>query len=105
MTAERKKQIYEVCCKYDVIIAEDDPYFFLQGKTTSFVIPMKRNSIIALAGQYRVPEIREMSKSRKEPTDQQFIDSLVPSYLKFDREGRVFRIDTFSSESRLLISL
>jgi len=78
MTAERKKQIYEICCKYDVIIAEDDPYFFLQ------------------AGEYVPPHHREAIRMTKEESDKHFIESLVPSYLKFDREGRVFRIDTFS---------
>lgn len=27
---ERKAQIYAICCKYDVVILEDDPYYYLQ---------------------------------------------------------------------------
>lgn len=46
----------------------------------------------------------QLAKHRKKPTgkdhvesDQQFLDSLVPSYLSFDNEGRVLRIESFSS--------
>ena len=27
---ERKAEIYAICCEYDVIILEDDPYWYLQ---------------------------------------------------------------------------
>ncbi|KAK4047631.1 hypothetical protein OIV83_005289 [Microbotryomycetes sp. JL201] len=74
MTAERKRKIYEICVKYDVIIAEDDPYYFLQ------------------AGEYGADE----AKPTKTETDEEFLASLVPSYLHFDFQGRVIRIDTFS---------
>ncbi|KAK4051762.1 hypothetical protein OIO90_004586 [Microbotryomycetes sp. JL221] len=74
MTAERKRKIYEICVKYDVIIAEDDPYYFLQ------------------AGEYE----RNHIKPTKTETDEEFLASLTPSYLKFDYQGRVIRIDTFS---------
>lgn len=29
MTLERKREIYGICCEHDVIIVEDDPYYFL----------------------------------------------------------------------------
>jgi kynurenine/2-aminoadipate aminotransferase len=29
LTAQRKKEIYEIACRYDLIILEDDPYYFL----------------------------------------------------------------------------
>ncbi|KAG1472670.1 hypothetical protein G6F56_001402 [Rhizopus delemar] len=29
-TLERKQAVYKICSKYDVIIAEDDPYYYLQ---------------------------------------------------------------------------
>lgn len=32
-TLERKKAIYEICSKYDIIIIEDDAYYFLQFGT------------------------------------------------------------------------
>ena len=30
MSAKRKKEIYDICCEYDILILEDDPYFYLQ---------------------------------------------------------------------------
>ena len=30
MTLERKKEIYEIACEYDLLILEDDPYYYLQ---------------------------------------------------------------------------
>ncbi|KIK59151.1 hypothetical protein GYMLUDRAFT_44904 [Collybiopsis luxurians FD-317 M1] len=75
MSARRKKEIYKICVEYDIIIVEDCPYYFLQE------------------GEY-VPK----SERGPEPemNDETFIASLVPSYLKFDYQGRVIRLDTFS---------
>ena len=30
MPVERKREIYAICAEYDVIIIEDDPYYYLQ---------------------------------------------------------------------------
>lgn len=76
MSAERKQEIYDICVKYDVIICEDDPYYFLQ------------------AGPY-VHQHSRISTTATE-SDDQFLASLVPSFLAFDRFGYVVRIDTFS---------
>lgn len=57
MTAERKKELYAVCQKHDILIVEDDPYYHLQ-------------------------------LSEK--------DEQIPSMLKYDTDGRVLRIDSFS---------
>jgi len=64
----------------DIIIAEDDPYFFLQ------------------VGEYE-PKSQRKAAEREPPAGEEvsrFIDSLVPSYLRIDTQGRVIRIDTFS---------
>ncbi|KAF9061386.1 pyridoxal phosphate-dependent transferase [Rhodocollybia butyracea] len=75
MGVARKREIYDICVEYDVIIVEDDPYFFLQeGKY--------------LPKSERVPE--------PELDDEAFIASLAPSFLKIDYQGRVIRMDTFS---------
>ncbi|KZV86025.1 PLP-dependent transferase [Exidia glandulosa HHB12029] len=77
MGIERKKEIYEICVKYDVIIVEDDPYYFLQE------------------GTYIHKTDRAASSSlNKENKD--FVRSLAPSYLAVDYQGRVVRLDTFS---------
>ena len=40
-TLERKKRIYEICSEHDIVIIEDDPYYYLQysltGKPSSLI--------------------------------------------------------------------
>ncbi|GAA5841313.1 hypothetical protein JCM11251_001622 [Rhodosporidiobolus azoricus] len=79
MTLERKKAIYKLAVKYDVIIVEDDPYYFLQT-------PEYEPSAT----------VRAASAPSATESDEEFLKSLVPSYLALDYEGRVVRIDTFS---------
>jgi aromatic amino acid aminotransferase I len=52
------------------------------------------------APPYSPPSVRSQDAKRKNrsETDEEFLSSLVPSYLKIDYQGRVVRIDTFSSE-------
>lgn len=76
LSIERKREIYAVCVEFDVIIVEDDPYYFLQ------------------AGPYAPPHSRISATST--PSDDEFLASLVPSFLTCDYQGRVIRIDTFS---------
>ncbi|GAA5925167.1 hypothetical protein JCM10213_000550, partial [Rhodosporidiobolus nylandii] len=75
MPAERRQQIYDVCVRYDVIIAEDDPYSALQ---------------------FPPFEISEHPEPPQPKTGEEFKQSLVPSFLKFDVEGRVVRLESFS---------
>jgi DNA-binding transcriptional MocR family regulator len=71
---ERRKAIYALCQKYDIIIAEDDPYWYLQYPSS---------------GRMHVPKPKKSSGFA-------FLDSLMPSYLSIDVDGRVVRLDTFS---------
>ncbi|KAJ7252715.1 PLP-dependent transferase [Mycena haematopus] len=73
ITAQRKKDVYDVAVRYDLIIVEDDPYYFQQAS-----LPY---------GSGAAP---------KNQTDDAWLDGLVPSFLRFDYEGRVIRLDTFS---------
>jgi aromatic amino acid aminotransferase I len=57
----------------DIIIVEDDPYYFLQYDDY-------------------VPGVA----ARPCDNPQTYLDKLVPSYLKIDTQGRVIRLDTFS---------
>lgn len=76
---ERKKQIYEIAVKYDLVICEDDPYYYLQE------------------GEYAAPDARRSApKQSQEDGVDGFIRELVPSYLSIDYQGRVIRLDTFS---------
>ncbi|KAG9127833.1 hypothetical protein FRC07_008476 [Ceratobasidium sp. 392] len=82
MGGQRKKAIYDICVKYDVIIVEDDPYYFLQFPN------YKRKSERSLRSL--VPDVTSTESSKE------YIDTLAPSYLKFDYQKRVIRLDTFS---------
>jgi DNA-binding transcriptional MocR family regulator len=86
---ERRKELYAICSKYDVVIIEDDPYWYLQfpsaapAEATARGLPQPKTSKHTL---------RATDKSSRFP----FLDSLVPSYLSVDTDGRVVRLDTFS---------
>ncbi|KAL1859080.1 hypothetical protein VTK73DRAFT_7599 [Phialemonium thermophilum] len=76
MGRERRRRVYDVCVKHDVIIVEDDPYYFIQ-----------------------YPEYRIGGGGSTEHgllPNQQFLGSLAPSFLQFDYQGRVIRLESFS---------
>ncbi|KAI9000704.1 PLP-dependent transferase [Trametes punicea] len=76
MGVSRKKEIYDICVEYDIIIVEDDPYYFLQ------------------MGPY-IPKSERTSEGI--PSDsEKWIASLTSTYVKLDYQGRVIRLDTFS---------
>ncbi|KAF8321579.1 PLP-dependent transferase [Clavulina sp. PMI_390] len=77
LTSERKQAIYDICAKWDVLIIEDDPYYFGQF------------------GAYIPPYARDKSP-QPEITDKEWLNSLIPSFLHYDNQGRVIRLDTFS---------
>ncbi|KAJ9610570.1 Aromatic/aminoadipate aminotransferase 1 [Cladophialophora chaetospira] len=75
---ERRKQIYALAEKHDLVILEDEPYYFLQMEP--FV-----------SGQtHGVP------KPFKPVPVADFLKNLTPSYLSLDTSGRVLRLDSFS---------
>ncbi|KAE8360759.1 L-kynurenine/alpha-aminoadipate aminotransferase [Aspergillus caelatus] len=65
-STERRRAIYDIAEEHDLIIIEDDPYYFLR------------------MGAYRADQ-----ESTKKTTD-------FPSYLSLDRSGRVVRLDSVS---------
>ncbi|RDW82994.1 PLP-dependent transferase-3 [Coleophoma crateriformis] len=87
LSVQRRKDIYALCSKYDVIIIEDDPYWYLQFPSAASHEAAARGLSAA-----RVPEPHVMEKT----TGFDYLDSLVPSFLNFDPDGRVLRLDTFS---------
>jgi aromatic amino acid aminotransferase I len=80
MLAQRKKEIYDICVEFDIIIVEDDPYYFLQEGP--YTLPSERSG-----------NSKDMAFSL---SDEEYIASLAPSFLSFDYQGRVIRLDTFS---------
>ncbi|KAF7546569.1 hypothetical protein G7046_g9261 [Stylonectria norvegica] len=87
LSVQRRKDIYKLCCKYDILIVEDDPYWYLQFPSAVTEEAKSRG--------LQTPEATEV-QYRATSTGYDFIDSLVPSYLNVDTEGRVIRLDTFS---------
>ncbi|EHL01457.1 putative Aromatic amino acid aminotransferase C56E4.03 [Glarea lozoyensis 74030] len=73
--------------KYDVIIIEDDPYWYLQ-----FPSAVGKEAEARGLATPRAEEPHKFENSSGFP----FLDSLVPSYLNVDYDGRVVRLDTFS---------
>ncbi|KAL4933334.1 aminotransferase-like domain-containing protein [Aspergillus undulatus] len=74
-SVERRKEIYKVSQKHDLYIIEDEPYYFLQmqpytGADSSPVPPPANHD--------------------------EFLKSLIPSYLSLDVDGRVLRMESFS---------
>ncbi|KAL1952563.1 hypothetical protein VTO42DRAFT_4812 [Malbranchea cinnamomea] len=74
-SADRRKAVYKVAQKHDVIIVEDEPYFFLQMQ------PYK--------GSNTPPDPAPASI-------EEFLNALVPSFLSLDVDGRVVRLESFS---------
>lgn len=74
-SGERRKDIYKVSQKHDIYIIEDEPYYFLQMQ----------------------PYTGADSEGLPPPaTHDEFIKSLIPSYLGMDVDGRVLRMESFS---------
>ncbi|KAK5988274.1 Aromatic amino acid aminotransferase C56E4.03 [Cladobotryum mycophilum] len=85
---ERRKEVYAVCSKYDVLIIEDDPCWHLQ-------FPSAARLETAARGLPPSPT-EEQDSALLNSSGSSYIDSLSPSYLNVDIEGRVVRLDTFS---------
>lgn len=74
-SGERRRAIYKVAQKHDVYIVEDEPYYFLQMQPYT-----------GADGATPPPPA----------SHDEFIKSLIPSYLSMDVDGRVLRLESFS---------
>ncbi|KAI0471073.1 pyridoxal phosphate-dependent transferase [Xylariaceae sp. FL0804] len=88
LSLQRRKDIYALCSKYDVIIIEDDPYWYLQYPSAEAEEAKARNQPI--------PQSSAPANTLEKKSGFPFLDSLVPSFLGVDVDGRVVRLDTFS---------
>ncbi len=79
--AARRQAIYDVCSRHDVYILEDEPYYFLQ------MLPYQRQRAAGRPEGSDAPDVQ---------TSEQFLQSLVPTLLSIDVDGRVMRMDSFS---------
>ncbi|KAL3463467.1 pyridoxal phosphate-dependent transferase [Aspergillus heterothallicus] len=77
ISPERRKEIYDVCVEFDIIIVEDDPYYFLQYPS------------------YTPASTRQTTPFTPLPTPT-FLQTLIPSFLSLDTQSRVIRLESFS---------
>ncbi|KAJ5280354.1 hypothetical protein N7478_005726 [Penicillium angulare] len=84
---ERKKEIYAICQRYDVVVVEDEPYWNLQFPS-AYEMEAHARGLSGTSSRY--------NKKQGKSSGYSFLDSLVPSYLSIDTDGRVVRLDTFS---------
>ncbi|KAI0392103.1 PLP-dependent transferase [Xylariaceae sp. FL0594] len=82
MGVQRRKDIYAVCSKHDVFILEDEPYYYIQMPPYS----PNRGADDGAARQAK----------KEEETPEEFLESLLPTLLSLDVDGRVLRMDSFS---------
>ncbi|KAI0122890.1 aromatic amino acid aminotransferase [Xylariales sp. AK1849] len=87
LSLERRREIYALCSKYDVIIIEDDPYWYLQFPSAELEEAKARG--------LPIPEPKSANTLEKK-SGYPFLDALAPSFLNVDTDGRVVRLDTFS---------
>ena len=98
LSLQRRRELYALCCKYDIIVVEDDPYWYLQYPTSTAI-----NTTTTRDPQNTSfnPDVLMFANAEPRPADWKtsgydFLDSLVPSSINIDTEGRVIRLDTFS---------
>jgi DNA-binding transcriptional MocR family regulator len=96
LSLTRRKEIYSLCQIYDILIIEDDPYWYLQYPSANAMSLQTRGKPVS-SNQPPSPHPHNYNAGKPNPTSgYPFLDSLVPSYLHIDTDGRVIRLDTFS---------
>lgn len=73
---QRRKDIYRVAQQHDLIILEDDPYYYIQ------------------MDKFASAENSQTETRCKSP--ESLLGMLIPTYLSIDTDGRVVRMDSFS---------
>ncbi|SCU95326.1 LADA_0G14972g1_1 [Lachancea dasiensis] len=76
LSDDRKVEIYRIAQKHDLLILEDEPYYFLQ-----------------MDAYQKDPSQR---KATEFASHDEFVKSLAKSFISLDTEGRVIRMDSFS---------
>lgn len=93
LSLQRRKEIYEVCSRFDILIVEDDPYWNLYYPSAVMLEAKHREGISTPESGGAANRLERLENgSTKHP----FVDELVPSFLSIDTDGRVIRLDTFS---------
>jgi DNA-binding transcriptional MocR family regulator len=92
----RRKEIYALCQKYDILIIEDDPYWYLQYPSANSMSLKARGRPVSENYPTDSQAHNYNADKPKSTSGYPFLDSLVPSYLHIDTDGRIIRLDTFS---------
>lgn len=79
LSLERRRQIYQIARDWDVIILEDDPYFFLQ-----YDLDIQQTTVERYGFTRAMAEV------------------LPRSFLSMDYDGRVMRLDRFVQPNRMM---
>ena len=63
---DRKRELYAICCQYDVLIIEDDPYYYLQFSPSGEPIGMDAlgTSYLSMDTDHRVIRLDSFAKVR-----------------------------------------
>ncbi|KAK3073788.1 hypothetical protein LTR53_004312 [Teratosphaeriaceae sp. CCFEE 6253] len=101
LSLQRRRDLYALCSQYDVILVEDDPYWYLQfpsstAMNTTTTAHAANTSFNPDTPMFANAEPRPTAKDGWKSSGYPFLDSLVPSSLNIDPDGRVIRLDTFS---------
>lgn len=104
LSLQRRRDIYALCQKYDILIVEDDPYWYLQFPSAT---SQNTTTTSDPANTSFNPDITILTTGEPRPEHWKssgfdFLDSLVPSYINIDTDGRVLRLDTFSKTVALV---
>lgn len=88
---ERRREVMECARRWDLVVIEDDPYYYLQmdehrANDSSNTTGNGTNG--SVSAPPRTPQAAE--------TVDAFLENLLPSLLSLDRDGRVLRLDSFS---------
>jgi aromatic amino acid aminotransferase I len=89
---QRRRDILRVCEEYDVLILEDEPYYFLQMEP--YVSKMQQSGNGHTNGQVS-GNGRGLTNGTHTDLGT-FLGSLIPSYLSLSTSGNVLRMDSFS---------
>ncbi len=96
LSLTRRKEIYALCQKYDILIIEDDPYWYLQYPSANALSVKARGKPVSVNYPISPQSLNYNADKPRATSGYPFLDSLVPSYLHVDTDGRVIRLDTFS---------
>ena len=99
LSLQRRREIYALSQKYDILIVEDDPYWYLQFPSAT---SQNTTTTSDPANTSFNPDVTILTTGEPRPEHWKssgfdFLDSLVPSYINIDTDGRVLRLDSFSS--------